>query len=405
MATTERYFEDFVNMPCALLRTLGIDFLNISRSLLAKCLMQLYFVLSLLSCFYCTYFVMEMAVREIHCGSGNLPLILRLVDDIFHSLNGLLKSYYFFRIWKSNKSLFNRFCEIFPISMEDRREYRVNDYYWPRWITCMVYVQCGAIAVIIFSPFAATLKDYFLAILKFGFSDAKFSYHILYEEHTYIVDHQRPTGYIFIYSVLAMGTQYAVIFNICPDIWLVAYAIQLCMHFDYISRNLENYEPKEERSHKDLEVVAKLVKKHQILLDLANDLRKTFSILVLIMLFSTVVTLFGAAVYVLTQGINSNVLGYLAFLPTTLGQYFMVCYYGQLIINKSLRIGDAAYSQTWYNGCQSYKKSILAILGRSQSQCEINAGGFQTTNLKAFEGVIRMTFQLFAVWRTLMEPK
>lgn len=54
------------------------------------------------------------------------------------------------------------------------------------------------------------------------------------------------------------------------------------------------------------------------------------------MLFSTVATLFCAAVYVLTQGINKIVLGYMAFLPTSLGQYFMVCYYGQLIINKVL---------------------------------------------------------------------
>lgn len=130
------------------------------------------------------------------------------------------------------------------------------------------------------------------------------------------------------------------------------------------------------------------------------------------MLFSTVGTLFCAAVYVLTQGVNKEVIGYLAFLPTSLGQYFMVCYYGQQIINKvlitlylfrgdttyrhlltneiylqSLEIGEAAYSQTWYNGCKSYKKSILAIIGRAQRQCEINAGGFQTTNLMGFEAV------------------
>uniref|UniRef100_A0A1I8MAL5 Odorant receptor n=1 Tax=Musca domestica TaxID=7370 RepID=A0A1I8MAL5_MUSDO len=351
MAEVERYFEDFVNLPCVLLKTLGYDFLEISRPWLARWLMKLYFFLTLICCLYCTYFVTDEIFADIVSGANNLPLLLRLINDFNYNAIGILKT------------------------------------------------------LILFSPLAESIIEYFVDLIKVGYADAEFTYHKLYEEQSYVVDHRNPLGYMVIYSMEVMNSHYAIVFNICPDIWLIAYAIQLCMHFDYISRNLESYEPMEKRQQKDLKVMAELVRKHQVLLELADDLKEIFSLLVLVMLFSTVATLFCAAVYVLTQGINKNVLGYMAFLPTSLGQYFMVCYYGQLIINKSLQIGEAAYSQTWYNGCQSYKKSILAILGRAQRQCEINAGGFQTTNLKGFESVMRMTFQLFTLWRTMMEPK
>ncbi|XP_061386090.1 odorant receptor 49a-like [Musca vetustissima] len=405
MAKIERFFEDFVNLPCLLQKTLGFDFQGLPRCWLTKFLMKLYFLMALLSCLYATYFVANIALTEILSRSEDLPLILRLIDDIFHNLFGIVKSLVFFYNLKSNRKLFERLKAIFPTSLADRMAYDVNAYFWPKWITNTVYMQCCAIAVIVFSPLAVALVEYFVVLLKNGLLDAEFGYHILYGNQKYIVDHHNALGYIFIYSILVMGTHYAVIFNISPDIWLVAYAIQLCMHFDYISRNLEEYEPQEGGAKKDLHVVRKLVRKHEVLLELAHDLRQNFSLLILVMLFSTVATLFGAGIYVLTQGVNSDILGYLAFLPTTVGQYFMVCYYGQLIINKSLKIAEAAYDQAWYNASRSYKKSIMVIMGRAQRQCEINAGGFQTTNLKAFEGVMRITFQLFTVWRSLMEKK
>ncbi|XP_075148710.1 odorant receptor 49a-like [Haematobia irritans] len=404
MAEVERYFEDFIKLPNFLLTTLGIDFVQRPRMCLLGFLMKIYFVLTLMCCVYCTYFVADETLDEILEGAHNLPLLLRLFNDLNYNAIGILKSYYFIRHLKEQRNLYGKFEKIFPKSLEDRFAYRVNENFWPKWITTILYMYFCATAVILFSPLVESLIEYAVALIKMGYTEAPFTYHKLYEEQSYVIDHHSPLAYILIYSMEVMNSHYAIVFNICPDIWLVGYAIQLCMHFDYISRNLENYEPKEEKSNEDSSIIAGLVKKHQILLEMAEDLKEIFSLLVLVMLFSTVATLFCAAVYLLTQGLSKDVIGYMAFLPTSLGQYFMVCYYGQQIINKSLEIGEAAYSQTWYNGCQSYKKSILAILGRSQRQCEINAGGFQTTNLKGFESVMRMTFQLFTLWRTMMEP-
>uniref|UniRef100_A0A1I8PYE4 Odorant receptor n=1 Tax=Stomoxys calcitrans TaxID=35570 RepID=A0A1I8PYE4_STOCA len=404
MPEIERYFEDFISLPKLLLTTLGIDFVPQRRMWFMRLLMRIYFFLTLICCVYCTYFVADEILQEIVEGAHNLPLLLRLFNDLNYNAIGILKSYYFIHHLKAQRNLCSRFEKIFPKTIVERFAYRVNENFWPRWITTILYMYFGAVALILFSPLAESLIEYVIAFFKVGYADAQFTYHKLYEEQSYVIDHHSPLTYILIYSMEVMNSHYAIVFNICPDVWLVAYAIQLCMHFDYVSRSLESYEPVAAKSSTDSKMIASLVKKHKILLEMADDLKEIFSLLVLVMLFSTVATLFCAAVYLLTEGLGKDVIGYLAFLPTSLGQYFMVCYYGQQIINKSLEIGEAAYSQTWYNGCQSYKKSILAILGRSQRQCEINAGGFQTTNLKGFESVMRMTFQLFTLWRTMMEP-
>lgn len=267
MTVTERYFEDFINLPYITLKSLGYDFLDKPRSLLLKMLMNIYIALTLICCLYCTYFVADEIAKEIVAGIPNLPLLLRLINDVFYNVVGILKSFYFVRNLKGQKRIFKKFKEIFPKTITDRFAYQVNEYYWPRWITVLLYMYFGAVACILFSPLAASVAEYVGDAIKFGSAEAYFTYHKLYEEQMYAVDHHNPLGYIVIYSMEAMNSHYAIIFNICPDIWLVAYAIQLCMHFDYISRSLEEHEPTIDNYEKDSKFITSIVRKHQVLLE------------------------------------------------------------------------------------------------------------------------------------------
>lgn len=265
MAEIERYFDDFINLPYFLLLSLGYDFLDKPRLWLLKALMKVYFFLTLICCIYCTYFVADETIAEIVKGA-DLPLLLRLINDFNYNIIGILKSYYFLSNLNKQKDLFHRFRNIFPQSIEDRFAYRVNESYWPKWITTILYLYFCAVALILFSPLVESLIEYAIALIKVGYSHAEFTYHKLYEEQSYVIDHHNPLAYIAIYSMEVMNSHYAIVFNICPDVWLIAYSIQLCMHFDYISRTMECYEPKEEKSSEDLQLISSLVQKHQILL-------------------------------------------------------------------------------------------------------------------------------------------
>lgn len=267
MTTKERTFADLAKLPCVLLKTLGYDFLDQPRPRWLRVLLTLYFVLCLMCCSYFTYFALDFAVAELAVGAKDLPLLLRLIDDIVYNVVGILKSYFFIRNSRSIKKLYKKFGDIFPISMEDRLAYRVDEYYWPKWITTILYMQLCALTIILFVPFAESIFEYVGALISLGYGNAKFGYYRMYEETSYGFGHHNFLGYVVSYSLDVMNALYSAIWMICTDIWLVAFALQLCMHFDYISRTLENYEPHMERSQDDQKVLAGLVRKHQTILE------------------------------------------------------------------------------------------------------------------------------------------
>lgn len=54
-------------------------------------------------------------------------------------------------------------------------------------------------------------------------------------------------------------------------------------------------------------------------------------------------------------------------------------------------MASTAYNHPWYNGSQSYKKSILIIMIRSQRALELDAYGLRTIRLEAFQMVSTIT--------------
>ena len=50
------------------------------------------------------------------------------------------------------------------------------------------------------------------------------------------------------------------------DLLLLCFCLYWCMHFDFLSRSLENYEPDALAEAKNQQFIADFVKKHQILL-------------------------------------------------------------------------------------------------------------------------------------------
>lgn len=59
------------------------------------------------------------------------------------------------------------------------------------------------------------------------------------------------------------------------------------------------------------------------------DINSVFGSLLMFLLMSTAFTLCCAAIYTLTQGLGKEFIEYCAFLPCCIGQYYLVCHYGQ----------------------------------------------------------------------------
>lgn len=132
-------------------------------------------------------------------------------------------------------------------------------------------------------------------------------------------------------------------------------------------------------------------------------LKRAFGFLLLVLVMATTGTLCSTTVFCLSQGFGTQFLEYTTVLPTVVVDVLLwsaVDYKGwdslfglQFVVKNgfffwSQSVADAAYNNFWYNGSQSYKRSIFIQLMRAQKAAEINAFGFQQLSLKAFQMVI-----------------
>ncbi|KAM7361099.1 odorant receptor 85f [Cochliomyia hominivorax] len=397
----QKEFQDFCHLPNLLTSSVSYDFQNSSETILWYILKKCYFVIAGLCHCYIFVFIGRATHSMYISDAFDLGLLLRLISGFNYSFFSSLKSIAF--LWKIQeiRSIYEALMNIYPKPRKEKISYEVNEGFWPKWILTIVYFYLGVVAFIATSPLLESIILYLINLVKFGWRRAEFGYYKLYEIE-YSFDHRNPLAYIVTYAMEMMHAHFMIMFNICGEIWLLCFTLQLCMHFKYVSKTLENYEPNDQDFQKDQYFIETLIQKHQILLNIGNTLNMVFGYPILLLLISTAGTLVCAGVYVLTQGLGREFIEYVAFLPTAIGQYYVICHYGQQLIIKSQGVGEAAYNHSWYNGSKSYKKSIFIILMRSQKEVELNALGFQPICLEAFKMVMGNTYRVFTLFKETM---
>ena len=97
-------------------------------------------------------------------------------------------------------------------------------------------------------------------------SKAQIAYGTLYDIDYGFVRHQ-PLNYMFTYVSEILHAIFIITCTIMGDLLLLCFCLQLCMHFDFLSRLLENYEPDALAEAKYQLFIGDFVKKYQILLN------------------------------------------------------------------------------------------------------------------------------------------
>lgn len=139
---------------------------------------------------------------------------------------------------------------------------------------------------------------------------------------------------------------------------------------------------------------------------LHKELNDIFGMLLAYNIFSTAITLCCIAFYTLLQGITREGIGFFLFFISISAQFYMVCYYGQLLIDvvgpltyvlcyllwlflllQSEHVAVAAYTQNWYNGSSTYQKHLLLIMQRAQRPAELSAKGVIIISMETFTSV------------------
>ncbi|XP_017043538.1 odorant receptor 67c [Drosophila ficusphila] len=205
--------------------------------------------------------------------------------------------------------------------------------------------------------------------------------------------------YWITYWDIAHGAYLAGIAFLCADLLLVVVITQICMHFNYISMRLETHPCESEKDKENKEFLIGMIRYHDKCLKLCEHVNDLYSFsLLLNFLMASMQICFIA--FQVTESTVEVIIIYCIFLMTSMVQVFLVCYYGDLLIAASLKVGDAAYNQKWFQCSKSYCGMLKLLIMRSQKPASIRPPTFPPISLVTYMKVISMSYQFFALLRT-----
>ncbi|XP_046972462.1 putative odorant receptor 92a [Vanessa cardui] len=201
-----------------------------------------------------------------------------------------------------------------------------------------------------------------------------------------------------------------VLVNICgADHLLYICCTHLRVQFSLLQYDLSNIVNKNSYlSNHDLGLVetelVELIKWHQALIKLSNKLEVIYS-------KSTLYNFISSSVLICLTGFNvvaiQNVaiaFMFLVFLSASLLQIYLLCFFGDLLMNSTMEVRDAVYNCKWYYLNAKIRKNLIIVHSRAQEPCKLTAFGFSDVNLRAFMSILSSSWSYFALLKTVYNP-
>ncbi|XP_072938259.1 putative odorant receptor 92a [Epargyreus clarus] len=151
------------------------------------------------------------------------------------------------------------------------------------------------------------------------------------------------------------------------------------------------------------DILNSIVKRHQYILSLAEDLDNIFAVpnLLNVLVGSLEICALG---FTLTMGEWTETPGVILFLFSVLLQIFMMSFFGENIIKESSNVGKEAFLCKWYTMDQRSKKTILQLMQRSSRPQRLTAYKFSTISYESFIKIISTSWSYFTILKAVYKP-
>ncbi|KAL7737106.1 hypothetical protein ACLKA6_005323 [Drosophila palustris] len=378
----QRSYEEFIHIPNMMFKLIGYDLFDSPKPLWLKLLMRAYFLVGLASHYYIISYMM-LRIIQWETLAGDPVTIMRYAEIFFLTINSEIKIFTFLYYRNRIRELSDKLRFIFPRNKSERRDYNVNLYYWPRLIRYGFYYFVMVTLLVIFGPCLQSACMYLYQRFTVG-NAAKFPYLRAYPMQL-SYDANSPLNYVLTQILEFTCSHFFMTFNIGTDVWMMCLTCQICIHFAHLGQQLANYSPSRERSTEDCEFLVSVVRRHNHVLSLHKELNDIFGMLLAYNLFTTASTLCCVAFYTILRGLTLYGVSFLSFFISCASQFYMVCYYGQLLIDLSEALPQAAYTQNWYDGSPMYRKQLLLIMSTTGKPAVLTAKGVIIISLDTFK--------------------
>ncbi|XP_062533808.1 putative odorant receptor 92a [Armigeres subalbatus] len=182
------------------------------------------------------------------------------------------------------------------------------------------------------------------------------------------------------------------------DSLLCSLIMQITMQFDLLGSRLAEIEGNDKKE------IGNCVDRHRQLIDLCRGVEKIYSRAMLgnVLLSSVIICCTGFQVFAQEKLSDSIPQGSLLLLH--LVEVYMLCYFGDLMMRKSLEVSDCAYRSSWFSTNTSFQKTILIIVGQGKRAHKLTAMKFVDINLECFMAIIKTSYSYFTMLNILNEP-
>ncbi|XP_038219743.1 odorant receptor 85b-like [Zerene cesonia] len=159
----------------------------------------------------------------------------------------------------------------------------------------------------------------------------------------------------------------------------------------------------EEWERKHMNELRDIVIRHQSLIRISGEVENmfNFSMLVNFMNSSIIICFCGICIVYLEEW---NELKFKIFLLSSMTQIWLLCWYGQSLLDSSKEVAIALYESGWYNVSKRIKSLILIMLHRSQHEVFVTTYGFSIISLESYTTIIKTSWSYFTLLINTYNP-
>ena len=177
-------------------------------------------------------------------------------------------------------------------------------------------------------------------------------------------------------------------FFLTSDLLLYSLITVISMEFDFLKNNMNLFlksDCKDERSVK----IKSFIESHNKLFELSEKLQKIFEPIFLFNFVISSVIMCIVSFHLLFGSTDpANYIFEIIYFITIGGQIWLLCYFGQKLIDSSTAIADGIYDQDWMDlDDNEFKKNVVLIILRAQRPIRLTAMGFADISLETFAAV------------------
>ncbi|KAB0790785.1 hypothetical protein PPYR_15295 [Photinus pyralis] len=154
-----------------------------------------------------------------------------------------------------------------------------------------------------------------------------------------------------------------------------------------------------EKSEEDiLHKLRQCVEHHNAIIHLVESIEDIFTVGLLAQFTCSIIVICNTVFYIILMWtINSQFVMLLDYLIILMLQLFMYCWYGNEIILKSVKIGEACYKFNWCDSGTPVRQTLFIIMERSKRPLTITTVKLSTLSLSAYKSILQWSYSCLAL--------